>query len=80
MRNVINFFFTIYYYYYYYYYYSYMALQSNTDLRLLNGLLLVNSVSDLSFQFVILCFALINIWPYTIGVIKSRNGSGMCMG
>ena len=33
---------------------SYMALQSNSGLRLLNGLLPVSSVFDLSFQFVIL--------------------------
>jgi hypothetical protein len=32
-----------------------MPLQSNADLCLLNGLLQVNSVLDLSSQFVILC-------------------------
>jgi len=38
-----SFFFPYYYYYYYYYYYS-MTLQSNANLRLLNGLFPVNFV------------------------------------
>jgi hypothetical protein len=56
-----------------------MALQSNVDLRLINGPLPVNSVFDLCFQFVSLRFVFIIIWPYIIGVIKWWNGSGICM-
>jgi hypothetical protein len=41
----------------------YMALQSNADLRLLNGLLPLSSVFELSFQFV---KCIINIHLYTV--------------